>query len=121
MTSAARWPAPSRPDPSAEPSPQLTLLTEYRGTMIEAATTAGVERVRTSNPDDFDHGLEVVEGLEGVFTADDARAAGASPHVLGAVFRTLARRGAIVSVGTTTATTLTSHGRLTRQWRKAEP
>jgi hypothetical protein len=122
VTAPARWSPPSRRDPHAEPEPQLSLLSDYRERMVEAATDAGVKKSRISNPDDFDLGLEVVQRLAnrgGIFTADDARAEGAPAHVLGAVFRTLASRGVIVFAGTTTSTTISSHQRLTRQWRSA--
>lgn len=119
---SSRWPSPSRPDPQAEPTPQLQLLHDYRDCLIETVADAGIKRSRTSNPDDFDIGVQVVERLAlrgAIFTADDARAEGAPAHVMGAVFRTLAHRGVIVFAGTTTSTVVTSNSRLTRQWRGA--
>jgi hypothetical protein len=122
VTPAERWPSPSRPDPREEPDAQLRLLEDYRDGVIELVTDAGIERSRTSSPDDFDIGVRIVEELAAsgrTFTADTARDEGAPANVVGAVFRTLAARGAIVFVGVTTSTRISSHGRLQREWRSA--
>jgi hypothetical protein len=112
---AANHSQPINPGEDIQPT-----LEDYRDDLLAAATDAGLDLARRSDPDRYDAAQTAVlqaipRGCEG--SSDDVPEYLHGPQ-LGAAFRALSKAGELEHVGFVTSLRPKSHGRYVMLWRR---